>query len=125
MGLVSYVNLELECPYCGYLINDYQSKDGILTELNEPWTLNSFYTSCLKCHKWVEYVRKGSEFSNIDLVKEGMRAVEILRLLKKEFDEYCTVVNINPHKLIGKFLKETHYPADSSNWLDWYELRKR
>lgn len=122
MGLFSYVKLEMKCPYCGALINDFQSKDGELMEVNEPWTLNRFYSSCKKCDKWIEYIRKGTELSEIDLINEGKEAVDLLR----RFNELKRM-DIAALKLgdeIENFLKKTNYPADNTNWIDWYELKK-
>jgi len=133
MGMYSYVKLEMSCPYCGNILKEFQSKDGILMQENEPWTLKNFYTSCNKCRKWVEYVRKGSELSNIDLIHEGQQAVELLR---KRFDIYkLQGINLEDDNKnlckaldwveeVNNFLKSCHYPADNSSWMDWYELKK-
>jgi hypothetical protein len=132
MGLFSYVKLELPCPYCGHTLKEFQSKDGILMTENEPWTLRNFYSSCDKCRNWVEYVRKGTELSNIDLIHEGKQAVNLLRKrfnfnqldgIDLEEDNRNLSKALDWVEEVKNFLKECHYPDDNSNWLDWYDLK--
>lgn len=132
MGLFSYVKLEMNCPFCGHLLKEFQSKDGILMEENEPWTLNNFYTSCENCKKWVEYIRKGTELSSIDLISEGHTAVRLLKTFKHlnelkekgEFNDNLLSIALDFADELNNFLKINHYPVDNNNWLDWYELKK-
>jgi hypothetical protein len=119
MGLFSYVKLELPCPFCGYLIKDFQSKDGILMQENDPWTLNNFYTKCDGCSKWVEYVRKGSELSSIDLIEQAVNILRQIRSSPFYWDFRWEEIELG--KEIEKFLESCHYPRDN-NWLDWYIL---
>ena len=60
MGMYDDINFEMNCPKCGKLLSDFQSKDGpcILTML-EPDSVMNFYTSC-DCGEWVEF-RKSQE----------------------------------------------------------------
>jgi hypothetical protein len=134
MGLFSYVKLELPCPYCSHLLKDFQSKDGILMEENEPWTLRNFYTKCPKCTNWVEYIRKGTELSSINLIDEGKQAVSLLREYKSKEDAllvdpddtnyFSICAGSSLYESIENFLKNCHYPADDTNWMDWYDLKK-
>lgn len=126
MGMFSYVTLEMPCPYCGHVLKEFQSKDGIAMKNNEPWTLQNFYTSCPKCRKWVEYIRKGSAISTIDLIDEGKQAVALLKELSQHID-YIENKNNAPHPVLSKitkFLQQTNYPIESINWLDWYSLKE-
>jgi len=58
MGMFDYVNVEIPCPYCGNLNDDYQSKDaGCTLETVDVTEVVNFYSSCNGCGKWVEFVR--------------------------------------------------------------------
>jgi hypothetical protein len=125
MGVFSYVTVELPCPYCSHILNDFQSKDGILMQDNDPWTLRNFYTMCPKCNKWVEYVRKGTEFSSTDLINEGKEAVQLLREIKEDLTKGIGGRILNTtYENLEKLLKKTNYPADDTSWMNWYELKK-
>jgi len=59
MGLYNYVtDFSVNCPKCGDLIKDFQTKDSSLNTLylNEVSfkTVNSFHTFCNKCHLWID-----------------------------------------------------------------------
>jgi hypothetical protein len=125
MGLFSYVTLIHPCPYCGHTIKEFQSKDGILMEENAPWTLNNFYASCPNCKKWVEYVRKGTELSSIDLINEGKEAVQLLREIKEDLAMGTGGRILNTtYENLEKLLKKTNFPTDDTNWFAWYELKE-
>lgn len=56
MGMYDRVNVITNCPYCGKVIGDFQSKDGPcdLSVLQLEEVLD-FYTYCKFCKKWVEF----------------------------------------------------------------------
>lgn len=55
MGMFDYVDAVIRCPYCGELINDFQSKDGdCLLEKISPYDVRTFYSSCNSCKEWVQ-----------------------------------------------------------------------
>lgn len=56
MGMFDYVDFIVECPECGSLMRDFQSKDGPnnLDHL-QPWEVNNFYSSCESCGAWIDY----------------------------------------------------------------------
>jgi hypothetical protein len=55
MGMYDNINFEMNCPKCGKLLSDFQSKDGpCILEMLEPDSVMNFYTSC-DCGEWVEF----------------------------------------------------------------------
>jgi len=52
---------DIECPVCGELVGEFQSKDGVcmLSTLNY-WEVSNFYTHCPNCETWVEFFRRCS-----------------------------------------------------------------
>lgn len=59
MGIFDYVNVKIDCPYCGNpMERNWQSKDSICRlETIDPDCVDRFYQSCDGCEKWVEYSR--------------------------------------------------------------------
>jgi DNA-directed RNA polymerase subunit RPC12/RpoP len=56
MGMFDYVDLKIECPYCGVILEGFQSKDSKCElDIISPKEVNNTYTSCDNCGKWVEY----------------------------------------------------------------------
>lgn len=54
MGMFDWVDYECDCPKCGNLIDDFQSKQGNCNlEKIKPWMVSNFYASCSKCDEWV------------------------------------------------------------------------
>jgi hypothetical protein len=123
MGLYCYVNFTTTCPVCNHTLKNFQSKDqdGILMKVNEPWTLNNFYDYCDNCKSNIDYTRKGSEISSINLVEEGKVAVSLLRRFKSIQVKDMHAVQLE--KDIEEFLAKTNYPKDDANWLEWYTIK--
>jgi len=62
MGMFDHVAVEMDCPFCGHRLDDFQSKDGpCYLGLVSPETINNFYTDCPVCGNWVEFSRPGPE----------------------------------------------------------------
>jgi hypothetical protein len=122
MGLFNYVNLKMPCPYCGEMLEEFQTKDGdSCMSTVEPWTVYNFYTSCDNCERWVEYIRKDDTV--VDLIKEGKEAVELLQ----QFADYKKLPEYRINQLLDstrEFLERNHYPGGGVDWMNWYQLRK-
>ena len=58
MGMYDNVNVKIPCQKCGYMINDFQSKDArCMMERIDPMFVSEFYSSCRKCGTWSEFSR--------------------------------------------------------------------
>lgn len=58
MGLFNYVNFEMNCPGCGSLLRDFQTKDGhCCLDMVEIEAVTEFYALCGKCNHWTEFAR--------------------------------------------------------------------
>lgn len=54
MGMFDYVRYKAECPECGYIVSDWQTKDTDCTMATvEPWQVKHFYTECRGCSTWL------------------------------------------------------------------------
>ncbi len=56
MGMFDRIDFEVDCPKCGELVKDFQSKDGpcVLKTL-QPHEVDYFYSSCDNCKEWITY----------------------------------------------------------------------
>jgi hypothetical protein len=58
MGIFDRVNFRMNCPRCGTLVEDFQTKDGdVCLSTVEPEDVLTFYSSCNKCDQWIELTR--------------------------------------------------------------------
>ena len=72
MGIFDNVRHEMECPNCGRLVDDFQTKDDDCVLLNlEFWEVDNFYTFCT-CGVWIEFNRDG-EGDTIEAYKMTVR----------------------------------------------------
>ena len=56
MGMFDYVNYKENCPKCGALVDNFQSKDlDCNLDTLERWQVNNYYSVCDKCGEWIEY----------------------------------------------------------------------
>lgn len=57
--MFDYVNVEMDCPYCGEPLDGFQTKDykNILTCV-DPTEVNNFYSFCENCKVLVEFDRQ-------------------------------------------------------------------
>jgi len=61
MEMFDSVNVVMPCPFCGYTLNNFQSKDGAcLLHTIDPTEVGSFYTCCDGCNMWVQFSREWS-----------------------------------------------------------------
>lgn len=74
--MFDYVKLKTKCPDCGSEVSGYQTKDldCSLSEVNF-WECTRFYSSCDKCHSWIEY-EKVSDVSFDELLKTHFKLKE-------------------------------------------------
>lgn len=59
MGMFDYVKFSTNCPDCGAVISEFQSKDGLcLLQTLRPEEVREFYSSCDSCGYFltVEYI---------------------------------------------------------------------
>lgn len=60
MGMYDEIKYEMNCPTCGKIVKNFQSKDrNCLLENLDYWEVNCFYTSCYWCNTWIEFNLKG------------------------------------------------------------------
>jgi hypothetical protein len=58
MGMFDYINFETECPKCGMMVGNFQSKDAAcLRDLIDPDEVYTFYSFCAKCGNWIQFSR--------------------------------------------------------------------
>lgn len=57
MGMYYEIEIQVPCPNCDTILDDFQSKDGepLICAPLKFWQVNNFYTECPKCKLWVEY----------------------------------------------------------------------
>ena len=56
MGMFDFVDFQMECPTCGNVIKEFQTKDGECCVAMLPFTdVNNFYASCCKCGTFMEF----------------------------------------------------------------------
>jgi hypothetical protein len=57
MGMFDTVNFEMNCPRCGKLLNDFQTKDHrCALSIVDPTEITGFYNSC-SCGNWISFQR--------------------------------------------------------------------
>lgn len=61
-------DFQIECPKCGKIIEDFQTKDTICEEINiKYWECDHFYSPCDYCNTWIDFKRKKPKpFAPID-----------------------------------------------------------
>lgn len=74
MGMFDYINFVYECPTCGNLIQDFQTKDGLCSlNIIDFYDADNFYSSCDICHTWIEFKLKRNkipiEAYDINIIK--------------------------------------------------------
>lgn len=58
MGLFNYINFEMDCPQCGDVVRDFQTKDGYCCmDMVEIEAVTNFYARCRKCNYWIVFTR--------------------------------------------------------------------
>jgi len=58
MGMFDWVNVRMDCPKCGKLLDTFQSKDLYCAmEKIDPDYFQTFYTSCDYCKSWISFSR--------------------------------------------------------------------
>lgn len=63
MGMFDEINYFDSCPKCGYELSGFQSKDGPCTlESLEPSDVRNFYCVCNKCHVFINYDVKVTDY---------------------------------------------------------------
>jgi hypothetical protein len=78
MGMFDYVHYETECPTCGTILKEFQSKDReCCFDKLEPCHVSSFYTACKKCNTWIEYKRKGNDSVRVSL-EDGVALIRLM-----------------------------------------------
>jgi hypothetical protein len=68
MGMYDTVNVEINCPYCNALIKagSFQTKDlGCDLDVVDAVDVSTFYTSCDKCHSWIEFSKDEKTLSQV------------------------------------------------------------
>lgn len=73
MGMFDYVVMppDYECPYCGAVGLEFQSKSGLcVLDTTEFTHFNEFHTSCPSCGEWVQYVRRNAEPPTMKTLRE-------------------------------------------------------
>ena len=57
MGMFDYINVEMDCPYCGSSVNEFQSKDYNCTlSTIDPIYVHRFYTCCSNCGSLISFI---------------------------------------------------------------------
>lgn len=56
MKMFDHININIPCPICGHIIDNFQSKDKhCMMKLLEFWEVDNFYSSCINCGSRIEY----------------------------------------------------------------------
>lgn len=90
MGMFDWVNVEMDCPYCGEKLKGFQSKDGdCVLDIVDPDDLSYFKDFCKNCRRTVtfsrQYVRqkpinRAHPYSRAEVEKMGFMLVDNDRL---------------------------------------------
>ena len=79
MGMFDYVHFAMDCPTCGTIVSNFQSKDGPCDlKTIEPDGLNNFYTSCKNCSSRIDFVHPSYDMTpsrEVMLTKEEVEAM--------------------------------------------------
>ena len=67
MGMFDYVQYEAPCKKCGYILTEWQSKDGDCTlDTIQPEEVENLYTSCPECKTWNELIWQPGKFVDLE-----------------------------------------------------------
>lgn len=85
MGMFDIIkNFEIECPTCGKLVTEFQTKDTACNmEYVDYWETDYFYSPCDYCDTWIDFVRKRpmlrvpiEDYKMIVTKSDGLKKIE-------------------------------------------------
>lgn len=83
MGMYDYIDgLEVKCPQCGVIIDDFQSRQYADMKHLKFWEADNFYSSCDNCGCRVEYTYNNK-------LKSKRRIEDYKRVIQKHKTNHC------------------------------------
>ncbi len=92
MGMFDDVDVSVECPECGALVDGFQSKDGpCLLDRLEPVEVDHCYSACSGCGAWVDLRITDKALIAKQLAEEEMSRSLLQIYERKGFDYWWDV----------------------------------
>ena len=102
MGMFDYVvDVDLDCPFCGEKLSDFQSKDFPYPGLQELSfkDVRRFHTGCEKCNSWFEFQHLSTNY------REDMERCECCGQYISTLDDFMVIAD-NRKEVKHLFIKD-------------------